>query len=85
MSSLPRPRRSCWAARERARAAGASEVRLVSRRGEIVPEIIAAAKASGAEAIVVGKRGTGQFSRLLLGSVSHRLASLAPIPATAVP
>jgi nucleotide-binding universal stress UspA family protein len=42
-----------------------------SRRGEIVLEIIAAAKESGAAAIVVGKRGTVQISALLLGSVSQ--------------
>jgi len=72
-------------ARARAQAAGAARVRLVSQRGEIVPEIIAAAQHSGAEAIVVGRRGTGQISALLLGSVSQRLAGLAPLPVTVVP
>ena len=73
------------AARLRAQSAGATQVRLDSRRGEIVPEIIAAAKDSAASVIVVGKRGTGRIGELLLGSVSQRLASLAPIPVTVVP
>ena len=33
----------------------------------------------------VGQRGIGQISALLLGSVSQRLAGLAPLPVTVVP
>jgi nucleotide-binding universal stress UspA family protein len=34
---------------------------------------------------VVGKRGTGRIIGLLVGSISQKLVSLAPIPVTVIP
>jgi nucleotide-binding universal stress UspA family protein len=44
-----------------------------------------AAKEDGADLIVVGTRGQGPVSGLLLGSVTHRLLHVAPCPVLAVP
>ena len=40
--------------------------------------------AAGAEEVVVGSHGTGQFGRLLIGSVGGRVAEHAPCPAVVV-
>jgi nucleotide-binding universal stress UspA family protein len=72
-------------ARERARAAGADSIQLDSRMGEVAETVIDIAKEKAVNAIVVGKRGAGPLERLLLGSVSRKLASLAPVPVIVVP
>jgi nucleotide-binding universal stress UspA family protein len=72
-------------ARERARAAGADSIQLESRMGEVAETIIDIAKEKAINAIVVGKRGAGPLEQLLLGSVSRKLASLAPVPVIVVP
>jgi nucleotide-binding universal stress UspA family protein len=51
--------------------------------GGAVPALIAAAK--GADLLVVGSRGRGGFTGLLLGSVSQELTHHAPCPLVIVP
>ena len=72
-------------ARERARAAGASTVQLESRAGDVAESLIRIAQEKAADMIVVGKRGAGLVERLLLGSVSRKLVSLAPLPVIVIP
>lgn len=72
-------------ARETATRIGVGTVHLESRAGEIAQTIINIAKEEEADAIVVGKRGIGQITGLLLGSTSQKLASLASLPVTIVP
>jgi nucleotide-binding universal stress UspA family protein len=72
-------------ARERARAAGADSIQLESRVGDVAEAVIDIAKEKAADVIVVGKRGAGPVERLLLGSVSRKLVSLAPVPVIVVP
>lgn len=72
-------------ARERARGFDVTTIQMESRGGDIAQAIIDIAQEKGAESIVVGKRGSGRIAGLLLGSVSQKLASLAPVPVTIVP
>jgi nucleotide-binding universal stress UspA family protein len=72
-------------ARERVLQVGAITTQLESRRGDVVQTIIEIAQEKRTDAIVVGKRGTGVVSGLLLGSVSQKLVSLSPLPVTVVP
>lgn len=72
-------------ARECARAAGAATVLLESRSGDVARSIIAVAAEKSADVIVVGKRGAGHIAESLLGSVSQKLVSLAPLPVVVVP
>lgn len=48
-------------------------------------EVLEAARETGADLIVVGSRGQGAISGLLLGSVAQRLLHLAPCPVLVVP
>lgn len=72
-------------ARERVWSSGAKSTELESRAGEVSPTLIEIARERKAQAIVVGKRGTGRITGLLLGSVSQALVSLAPLPVVVVP
>ncbi len=72
-------------ARERARAAGAASIQLESRAGDVAQSVIDIAKDKAVDVIIVGTRGAGPFERLLLGSVSHKLVNLAPLPVIVVP
>ena len=47
--------------------------------------IIEAARVGQADTIVIGRRGRGRLAGLLLGSVSQKVASLAPCIVTIVP
>jgi nucleotide-binding universal stress UspA family protein len=47
------------------------------KRGHPARTIVATAEELGADLIVLGSRGLGDVSGLLLGSVSHKVASLA--------
>lgn len=72
-------------ARLKAERAGARSVRTHAEAGDPTQRILEAAARENATAIVVGKRGRGPLAALLLGSVSQKLASLAPCPVVVVP
>jgi nucleotide-binding universal stress UspA family protein len=73
------------AARDLARKAGVTTVQLESRTGDVAQTIIEIAREKNADAIVVGKRGTGRVVGALLGSVSQKLVVLSPLPLTVIP
>lgn len=62
---------------ERAEEAGASTVEGVVRQGYIARTIVDFARQKNADAIVLGSRGMGDLAGFLLGSVSHKVTSLA--------
>ncbi len=53
--------------------------------GDVAEVVIEIAKEKEINAIVVGKRGAGPLERLLLGSVSRKVVTLAPVPVIVVP
>ena len=61
----------------RARARGVGKIETFVRRGPPARTIVAFAKSKGVDAIIMGSRGLGDISGLLLGSVSHKVSSLA--------
>jgi len=69
-------------ARERALQAGASDEQIstVTTDGNQARQLIQVAKRRKADLIVVGSRGRGRLEGLLLGSVSQKIAALAPCP-----
>jgi len=73
------------AARKRAERSGVKSIRLVSAWGDPTEGIIEASTREAADALVVGRRGRSQLAGLLLGSVSQKLASLAPCTTVIVP
>jgi nucleotide-binding universal stress UspA family protein len=72
-------------AQERVRNLGVASVHLESRRGDVAQTILDIAAEIDADAIVVGKRGSGRITGMLLGSVSQKLVSLAPRVVMVVP
>lgn len=72
-------------ARNYAHGVGVATIQLESRTGDVAQTIIEIAQEKGMDVIVVGKRGAGRVSGLLVGSVSQKLVSLAPLPVTVVP
>jgi len=72
-------------AQEQASAAGLKTVIVESRHGDPVSSMIDYAQAQDVDIIVVGKRGQGQIQAMLLGSISHKLVSLAPMVVLVVP
>ena len=62
---------------ERARARGARQLQTFVVQGPIARTIVDFARDQRADAIVMGSRGLGDVSGLLLGSVSHKVSHLA--------
>jgi nucleotide-binding universal stress UspA family protein len=60
--------------------AGVSQVTSEIASGEPADVILGAARERSIDLIVLGRRGRGQLSALLLGSVSQKVANAAPCP-----
>ena len=65
-------------AESEARDAGARDVVTAVVEGDPATRIIDEARDEGANLLVLGSRGLGQLGGLLMGSVSHKVAQLAP-------
>jgi nucleotide-binding universal stress UspA family protein len=63
-----------------ARRASDVTVEIFMRRGNVVQEILAQAKASRADLVVIGSHGRGGVQRLVLGSVAEKVLRLATCP-----
>ncbi len=63
---------------QKARTKGIDQVEELVVEGDPVHQIIEAARKHKVDAIVMGSRGLGDLEGLLLGSVSHKIASSAP-------
>jgi len=72
-------------AEQRARRAGVTSVKTLLAWGDPAQKIIEAIRLDNIDAVVVGRRGRGQLSGLLLGSVSQKLCSLASCVVIVVP
>jgi nucleotide-binding universal stress UspA family protein len=60
------------------------KARILMRKGNVVQEILAQAKASRADLVVIGSHGRGGVQRLVLGSVAEKLLRLATCPVLTV-
>ena len=72
-------------ARKRALRIGAIAIKLQCGWGDPAEVIIDAVRREKATILVVGRRGRGRLSGLLLGSISQKVASLAPCTVMVVP
>jgi nucleotide-binding universal stress UspA family protein len=72
-------------ARDRAHKIGAPTIVLESRGGNIAQAIIEFAREKNADAIVVGRQGSGRVAEFLLGSVPQKLLSLSTCVVMVVP
>lgn len=68
-----------------ARAQGPVTIETMSAAGNPAESLIGLVNAKHADAIVIGRRGRGRLEGLLLGSVSQKLATLAPCTVIIVP
>jgi len=73
------------AAENRARRLGLTDVQLQIGWGDAARSIIEIATREAVDAIVLGRHGRGRLAGLLLGSVSQKVASLAPCSVIVVP
>lgn len=60
-----------------ARAKGVKDVKTIAKTGPVARTIVDVAKRQKADVIVMGSRGLSTVGGLLLGSVSHKVVSLA--------
>ena len=65
-------------AKTRARQAGRADTKFELREGNVARGIVEFAKEIKADAVVMGSRGLGDVDSMMLGSVSHKVSSLAP-------
>ena len=72
-------------AEQRAAEIGVSTIQLESQRGDAAKWIIDIARRDRVDVTVLGKRGLGRLPGLLLGSVSQKVVTIAPIPVIVVP
>jgi nucleotide-binding universal stress UspA family protein len=72
-------------AQQRAGWTGVKPVKTLQRWGDPAQAIMDTIMEEKVDAIVIGRRGRGRLSGLLLGSVSQKLASLAPCAVIVVP
>jgi len=72
-------------ARKRAAHAGATKIKTRSGWGDAAEVIIDSVRRENADVVAVGRRGRGRLAGLLLGSVSQKIASLAPCITMVVP
>ena len=61
------------------------EYETVAELGDPVTRLLAVSEASGADMLVIGRRGAGLAERVILGSVADRLTHLAECPVLVVP
>ena len=72
-------------ARKRAQRTGLAAVKVQCEWGDPAETIVDTVRREKADILVVGRGGRGRLTALLLGSVSQKLASLAPCPVMVVP
>jgi nucleotide-binding universal stress UspA family protein len=72
-------------AKKLARSQGAPEIRTLHALGDPAQTILDLARGEQVDMIVVQRHGRGRLAGLLLGSVSHKLARLAPCTVVLVP
>ena len=70
--------RALYDAEQRAQRAGIASPKTILVWGDAAESIIETIQRERADAIVVGRRGRGQISGILLGSISQELARTAP-------
>ena len=63
--------------RSNAEARGIKKVKIIFREGKPARSIVAYVESARIDAVVMGSRGLSEFESMLLGSVSHKVATLA--------
>jgi nucleotide-binding universal stress UspA family protein len=71
-------------AKTRAMERGAKDVRAFVKNGPVARSILAFAEEHDVDLIVIGSRGAGTVDKYLLGSVSHKVTSVAACPVLVV-